>query len=228
MFFAALRRRLIDFAANSRAIAAVEFALVLPLLVLILLGGSETSRMLAFQRHVINYTNGMAFDLAGSTSQITAAQMYNMTTQMGILVPELADGEYAWPATFAANNRFMVGFTMVVMTPTVAGCINNCTYTANVAWSWGAMPRPCGVLTSASNTASYSATTLPAGAFQPGAVMVVDVQAVYPVTFASRFMTGFTLVRSAYYPVRNYTAGVYPPTDNFTYWWTGAKCNGYP
>ena len=220
---------LISFFASESAAAAMEFAIVAPVLIMLLLGGFEGSRTISMNRHLTNFTNSVAWDFAGINDQVSgtvtakSVRLYEFATRIGLLVPEMATG-----ANLYDHTRYKIGFTMVTMTPTVATCSAGCTYTANVAWSWGDLQRACGALTSVANGSAYNAANLPAGAFQAGAVAIVDVQAVYsPVLNFSAFPQR-TFTNSIYYPVRNNLGGAYLPWDGVSDTWSGTKCTGYP
>ncbi|MDE2365055.1 MAG: hypothetical protein KGM42_20460 [Hyphomicrobiales bacterium] len=207
----------------------MEFALLAPVFVLGLVAGFEGSRMFAMSRHLANFSNSVAYDFAslndtvGGVITVQGVRLYEFATRIGLLTPELAG------ANLYNHVRYKIGFTMVQMTPTVAGCATGCTYTANVAWSWGDLTRACGTLASTANNSAYDATKLPAGAFQAGAVAVVDVQATYLPAINAPFFTQRTISVSQYYPVtsNNFT-GNYLPWDGVNDWWNGTKCSGYP
>lgn len=69
-----LRRRLSALACDQRGVSAVEFALVLPLMVTLYLGGVEVSQGLTIDRKVTLVARTVA-DLAAQTDQISSTQM---------------------------------------------------------------------------------------------------------------------------------------------------------
>lgn len=216
------------FGCADGAAAAIEFTIIAPVLILLLLAGFEASRTISMMRRMSYFTNSVAWDFAGIGDQVSGAtrakgvRLYEFATRLGLLVPEMG-GVYLYD-----HARYKIGFTMAQMTPTVAGCSTGCSYTANVAWSWGDMTRACGALGSMPNSAAYDVGKLPAGAFQAGAIAIVDVQADYRPILNLPLFPARTYRFSAYFPVRNNTGGAYLAWDGVNDWWSGAKCSGYP
>jgi Flp pilus assembly protein TadG len=65
------------FASDARGVSAVEFALLLPLMLTMYLGGSEVASAIAASRKVTLVSRTIA-DLASQSSKITAANMTNI------------------------------------------------------------------------------------------------------------------------------------------------------
>ncbi|MFV0279138.1 MAG: TadE/TadG family type IV pilus assembly protein [Rhodoblastus sp.] len=223
--------RLPAFLASTNAAASVEFLIFAPVLIIMLLAGFEVSRMVAAQRHLATFTSSVAWDLAGTNDQdangktiAKGFRLYEFATRLGLLMPEV------WKpgvSVYAGHSRYNIAMTMVQMTPTVANCSSNCTYIANVAWSWGDMNRSCGQLGSVTDGSAYDKAKLPNGAFQAGAVVVVDVKVEYPSILNLSWLPARTFTYSVYFPVRNTIGGAYLPWDGVANWWSGAKCAGY-
>jgi Flp pilus assembly protein TadG len=76
-FFALLRQRISGCARDERGISAVEFALLLPLMVMLYLGGVEVSQGLTIDRKVTLVARTVA-DLAAQAQKITNSQMDNI------------------------------------------------------------------------------------------------------------------------------------------------------
>jgi Flp pilus assembly protein TadG len=75
--FASLRRRLSGCAHDERGVSAVEFALLLPLMVTLYLGGVEVSQGLTIDRKVTLVARTVA-DLAAQAQKITNGDMTNI------------------------------------------------------------------------------------------------------------------------------------------------------
>jgi Flp pilus assembly protein TadG len=75
--FASLWRRLSGCAHDERCVSAVEFALLLPLMVTLYLGGVEVSQGLTIDRKVTLVARTVA-DLAAQAQKITSADMTNI------------------------------------------------------------------------------------------------------------------------------------------------------
>jgi Flp pilus assembly protein TadG len=84
---AALRRRLLRCVQDERGVSAVEFALLLPLMVTLYLGGVEISQGLTIDRKVTLVARTVA-DLAAQSTSITNADMTNiLNASTAVLLP---------------------------------------------------------------------------------------------------------------------------------------------
>jgi Flp pilus assembly protein TadG len=66
--------RFARFARDARAVSAVEFALILPIMVTLFLGGTELSQAISVKRKAVQVNRTVA-DLAAQDSQITSTEM---------------------------------------------------------------------------------------------------------------------------------------------------------
>ena len=186
------------FLRDRSAMAAVEFALVLPVLILLVLGGSELGNFLHATRRVGVVANSIGQMLTRTTSgsvnyiDVSFARDSAMVLYPQVLAAAAAQGQ-AW------TQLMSVSMSSVVMTATPTSCTSNCTYTAHVAWSGGPAPRSCSAtLNSANDTAAPSATALPADSFGPGSLIVTDVAYTYAPIFGTAFLPTITIKRSSY------------------------------
>ncbi len=190
-------------ARSGRGVAALEFALLAPLLMAVSAGLYDlTTAFIAWKRvsltaqAIAEIATIMAATTAG-TNQLTLSQ-----------VTTAASAIYAYlPATQSASPpAFGVVISSVVMQPTVSGCTTACTYTANVAWSGtfqgSGTTRQCGTLSFVADTAGSSPATLPTDTQGVGPLLVVDVNyTFYP--FFYKFFTGpIPMKQSAYFSPR--------------------------
>ncbi|MPZ55788.1 MAG: pilus assembly protein [Rhizobiales bacterium] len=84
---ASLRQRLSDCARDDRGVSAVEFALVLPLMVTLYLGGVEVSQGLTIDRKVTLAARTIT-DLAARTDKIPEGEMTNiLNASKAVLLP---------------------------------------------------------------------------------------------------------------------------------------------
>ncbi|MGP0059625.1 MAG: TadE/TadG family type IV pilus assembly protein [Beijerinckiaceae bacterium] len=109
----AIRTRLSNFRSHEHAIAAVEFALVLPFMVALLLGGIEISNAVSVSRKVTLTAHTVA-DLVTQYSTITAAQM---STILG------------------ATSAIMAPYSSTNLTFSVTEVKTNASSVATVCWS---------------------------------------------------------------------------------------------
>jgi len=220
------KRRKAALAQDDRGIAAVEFALVLPLMLMIYLGLVELSRgMRAAQK----------LDLVAHTlADLTAQQLTGggATGQAGLSEADIT-------AVFSAAATLMspLPTTTLKMTISEVGVTSPAanTWQAKTTWSVtrnSASARPCQVL-GASNATPVSLTTMPTSyttvtnGVNPtvGPVIVADVIYSYsPGVHFEFFKWGspptWTMQRTSYAPVRN----TYVPSHIQYYMTSGVNC----
>ena len=229
-----------EFWRARQAISAVEFSLVLPLLVTLMLGSVETARLITFARRVTQVSNTMVEMLAQNQannpnetvnmpSSVTYIDLHFAIDSTMVIFPEIlkdaAQKGISW------KNDISISMASVYFKPNPSTCTSNCTYTANVVWNSGPNKRTCGVpLTAASDTSAPSKTTLPADTFGPGSLIVVDIVFNYTPIFGSGLFGTITIPRSAYLAPRNALPAAtpyirYDPISGDD--GIGAECPGY-
>jgi len=181
---------------ETTGFAAVEFALALPVLGLMLLGFIELDRYAWATRQLENTANSIAQMLSQSMKVQPTDMKYAQDSVM-VLFPRALQDSARLGQNWSDNVK--VAMTTVGFTPTVAGCVSACTYQAKVAWSGGSTRRPCNtVLTPVPNSTTPSPTTLPTDVFGPTAVIVVDLSYGYRPLFADKIFGPVTIKRSSY------------------------------
>ena len=179
---------------SRRGLAGVEFALVAPLLLIMLFGVVDLARaILMIQRLTVaaastaTIASTMAVQ-ASSLNTLTGQQAWQATTAPFAIFPNWRLGPL--PGAFAITLS-SVGFT------TGPGG-----YAAHVAWS-AANPagqvklRSCNALAQAPNDAPSTLGTLPAGNYGPTSILLADVSGVFVPAFTSVFVAPLTFMRSA-------------------------------
>ena len=177
------------------ALAGVEFAIMLPLLLSLLFGLVDLSRVIILARRLT---------AAAAATVTIASTMAVQATNLNAL-----SGTQAWQASTAPfasfpewssrplTGNFSVTLTAVTFKPAKSG------YTAQVAWSV-ANPsgqtrlRTCGALTPNADGAPVNLATLPADTFGPTSLLVADVTGVFVPVFTAVFTGPVTLTRSSY------------------------------
>ncbi len=184
------------FARADRGVALLEFSLIMPFLIALLLGSFELTRYINTTRQITNLADSIAQLFAqNTTGSINDTDLHfaidsTMVTFPNVLGDAHKQGIYWWQDIY-------VSMSSVSFTPTVTGCTSNCTYNAKVMWTTGA--RPCSTnLTPASDTAPPSLTTLPTDAFGPGSMIVVDIAYNYRPIVATNLLGVKTISRSTY------------------------------
>jgi Flp pilus assembly protein TadG len=220
---------------SRSGVAAIEFALVLPVVVSMLAGLFDvTNGYIASLR--VNYC-------AQAIDQIATAEAAGSTTAntLNLLqVSTAASAVYGYLPNLLSASPPVFGavISSIAMTPTVTGCTSGCTYTAHVAWSGNYLGtlgtlRPCdiaqgvSVITATTNTQAPSPTTLPSSVYSAAPLLVVDITYQFTPTFFSFITSSFTISQSAYFAPRtslanNWIQYVYVAPDSTT------LCNGYP
>lgn len=197
------------FSRDADGFAATEFALALPVLLLMMLGFVELDRYAWATRQMETTATSIAQmltqtgqgagkGLLGATADVKPSDIEMARNSVQVLFPRvLADSarlKHKW------SDDIAVGISSVSFKELNPGCVGPaCKYEATVAWSGGNARRPCKIaLTEKPNTEPPSATTLPSDAFGPNSIVVVDLTYAYKPLFAEKIFSGFTLKRSAY------------------------------
>ncbi len=188
-------------------IAAVEFALILPLMLTLYIGTAEISNTLMASRKET---------LVARTLSDLVAQQPSGTN--------LTDADL--DSIFAAATAIMAPFdgSVLKMTITsvefVANAKSATAFDAKPRWTAirnGGTKRPCAVLTAGANTDSATATTMPTGIYQAGSVIVADTSYTYVPAFGGTFMNfsqgGITFSHTTYMRPRNTTLIAYAPAS---------------
>ena len=241
---AKLYRRAKEFWRARQAIAATEFALVLPLLVILMLGSVETARAIISARSVtLVATTAVEMLSENGTGKVNYVDLHFATDSTMVIFPQMLQD--AARKGISWKNDISVSIAGVLFSGLPANCTTSCTsYIANVVWNSGPNKRTCGVaLTSAPDTAAPSKTTLPADVFpvapsQGALLIVVDIVYNYTPIFGSTFTALFgsplfgtiPIARSAYlapryvqYPPNNMKYKAVSGDDGI-----GAECPNYP
>ena len=211
------------FFACTRGVASIEFAFVALLLVPLLVGTLELSRLATARQHMEDYAISVANDLSGTSTNVSANALREMIERIGFLAPELVDpNRAAWQP--GDTDYLGVTISLVMLTPDVATCRSACSYTAKLAWTFGNNKRACNV----------NPTIV--GAAQPGPIAVVDVKSQYQFVFGvgDRLGAAPLLTSTTWLPLRNWRGSASFPAMNATFVsatqtatygsWSGTKC----
>jgi Flp pilus assembly protein TadG len=197
------------FLADRQAVAALEFALILPLLIAMTGGVFEYASFVRQSRQLTDAASGVAGILAMNVSStVTSLDLHYANDAVMLIYPKvLADAavkKIAW------NADITIGMAGISFTPQVVTCTASCTYTASVTWTGGDMLRTCGsTLTAALNTAVPSPTTLPSALYTPIAntqgtdsppafVIVADLVFKWTPLLFTKIINPVTIRRSSY------------------------------
>ncbi len=197
-----MRRRPARFLRDASATSAIEFALLLPILITLGLGSIELQRYQRISRQL----TATAENVAELIAQRETAQSDPLNFDFNIAVqlfPQAfieGGGTYWW-------NKFSHQISHAQFVPTQASCVSNCTYKANLLWNWpvyntgpgaGALRRTCGELTPQQPGETPTGQTLPAGLFGPGTTVMVDLRYSYKPLFGANFLKPIIIERQGY------------------------------
>ena len=225
------------FGADERAVSLIEFALILPVLLVLMLGGIQlvtyinASRKVELLAQSISQMLSQAMPPAGSTvATVNATDLHFSFDSALVLFPYLmADGPrqgLLWwqdiAITYAA-----VAFTKTAST--CSGSDQSGCYAANVVWTstgtTGGNYRPCTpAQLAAADTAAPTRATLPRSVFGPGSIIAVDVVFTFRPTFGARFIPAARIARSMYVQPRYAALVGFDPAGNDG---IATKCPGY-
>lgn len=198
-----------DFLSDRRGVAALEFALVLPFLLLIVGGTFEYARFIRQTRLIAEAASGIAGILAMNvSSSVGSVDLHYANDAVMLIFPQiLAD---AGAKKIAWNSDIMISMAGISFSPTVSGCSSSCTYKPKVTWTGGDQQRACGaLLTMVTDTARPDPSTLPASLFTPvtnsqggksppAFVIVADLSFTWTPLLFSSLVGAVTVTRSAY------------------------------
>lgn len=160
---------------NQTGVAAVEFALILPILLILYLGTAETTQGITASRDA-NLTARTVVDLI--------AQQPNNVTLTDTQINQVISATSAIMAPFSTSPLKMTMSSVEFVTNSA----KTPPYDAKPRWTIsynGGTLRPCAILTPVANTVKPSATTLPTGVYASGSIIVVDVIYTYTPSFGS-------------------------------------------
>jgi len=225
------------FLGDTRAASVIEFALILPVLLILMLGGIQlvtyidTSRKVGLIAQSISQMISQAMPPSGSTvATVTAADLHFSYDSTLVLFPYLLkdaprQGLQWW-------QDIAITYAAVAFTQTSSNCTGgdlSACYTAAVAWTssgtTGGNYRPCKVpQLPAADTTPPNRTTLPRSVFGPGSIVAVDVVFNFRPTFGARFIPAVRIARSMYVQPRYAALVNFDTTGNDG---IAVKCPGF-
>ena len=225
------------FLGDTRAASVIEFALILPVLLILMLGGIQlvtyidASRKVGLIAQSISLMISQAMPPSGSTvATVTAADLHFSYDSTLVLFPYLLkdaprQGLQWW-------QDIAITYAAVAFTQTSSNCTGgdlSACYTAAVAWTssgtTGGNYRPCKVpQLPAADTTPPNRTTLPRSVFGPGSIVAVDVVFNFRPTFGARFIPAVRIARSMYVQPRYAALVNFDTTGNDG---IAVKCPGF-
>lgn len=177
---------------DNKGIAAVEFALILPVMLLLYIGTSEITTALMANRKMTQVARAVSDLIAQETStdeKITNATLTDIYSSAGTIMAPFS-------TTTLKITASSIKFVPNASDPTQLKAMTVWSLTNKAS----AIKRPCGqnAIASAPNTQDASPTTMPAGLYQAGTIIVADVEYQYDPKFGGALMKWGTDGGSAY------------------------------
>lgn len=217
-----------DLLADARGVSAVEFALVAPVLLLLLLAGFQLVLYINAMRRVeliaasISEMISQASPPSGSTTaSVNQLDLHFAFDSTLVLFPyvmkDAARRNVAW------WQDITIDFAGIQFQSNGLSCGSNADqsacYVAMVGWTStgtaGANYRPCTVpQTPVDNSAAPSRSALPRSLYGSGSVIAVDVSFTFTPTFGAKFFPALTIARSVFVQPRYAKYITYDTTNN--------------
>jgi len=249
-FILAAAHRAKVFGRARQAFAIIEFALVLPILVTMMLGSVDAARLIIAAQKTTQVASTIAEMLSQNNPGQTPSPSPGPQGQTKIYPVTYLDLDFAISSTMVIfpqvlqdaaskgiswQSDISISIAGICFGSSSGSCSTSCTAAtctyANVAWNSGPNKRPCGTAQlSAPDTAAPSPTALPTDIFATSPVSVIAVDVVYNYTpvFGLGIFGTIPLRRTSYLAPRNAPAGswlsynVITGDDSI-----GAACTGF-
>ena len=171
---------------------------------------------------------------SNTTGSVSYLDLHYAADSAMIIFPGVLADSYAKGVNWSSD--ISISLAGISFTPTPSDCQNSCTYQANVNWTGGSAPRPCGsTITASTNTSSPAPATLPtalyntvsgpSGTMSPPFAIVVDVSYSWTPLLFAKIVGPITIRRSAFVNPRylsQITYGTIAGDDGY-----GKQCPGY-
>ncbi|MFC0191518.1 TadE/TadG family type IV pilus assembly protein [Aureimonas pseudogalii] len=221
-----LNRRFLGFADERDGSVAIEFAMILPVLLILLLGTFEVSKYIQTNNQVVQVVS-MVGQMA---SQLPAAAKVADVQRIWSAAPLIA-AEAQRVAVRRKASRWSdvlsLTITSIAFTKRIPSCQTDCQYDGNVSWSVGQAPITCGKIYRGGAIRPTS-DVIPDELYGPGSVLHVRASLPYEpyLTGTASFLDGMaralttTMVESSWFLPRNATnialSAIGAPNPNFT------------
>ena len=200
-----------SFARNRAGAGTVEFALILPIALLLMLMGFDTARYVLTTQRIEEIANTTAEMLAQTGANSSAVLPNDGAVSDGDLQFYWDSGMFLYPDVAAAasaqgvawSSLLVVNMTSIKFVASPTGCTSSCTYKPQVVWTTN-NHRPCAsTITAVVDSSTPSPSTLPKDVFGSGSIIVVDVTYTWQPTFGAAYLPSFAITRSTYMAPRN-------------------------
>jgi len=183
-------RRFLRFFLDRKGVAAIEFALILPFMMVLYLGTAELTYGLMANRKMTLVARALS-DLVAQTTTTTGITDAELTDVFSAAASIISPYD-AVPLRMSVSS---IEFVPNTATPPVYDkARTKWTAVYTVGTTLKGTARPCGAsaLTQVPNTTTPSSTTMPAGLYGAGTVIVADVAYAYRPPFSGSFLAWST------------------------------------
>jgi hypothetical protein len=198
-----------SFLRDTRAVSAVEFAFVVPVLLLFLVAAFDCGRLVYASERVEAVANQIAEMLAETPRSPSAATSGDGVVASSDILSFYNSAPFIFPDALMQAKQQNVAWSQLLkldmanvsFTATPTGCTTTCTYHPKVVWNYGdsSSLRACGSkIVAVADNASTNPGTLPTDVFAANSVLVVDVHYSWAPTFGAAYFSSFTFARSIY------------------------------
>jgi len=205
-----------NFLRDTRAVSAIEFAFVVPVLLLFLVAAFDCGRLVYASERVEAVANQIAEMLAETPKSAAAATAGDGLVASSDILSLYNSGPFIFPDVLSQAQQQNVAWSQLLkldmasvsFAATPTGCTTNCTYTPKIIWNYGdtAFLRACkSALTGVADSSATNPATLPTDVFGPNSVLVVDVHYSWSPTFGAAYFSPVTFARSIYLSPRYVT-----------------------
>lgn len=196
MLGAASSTRTVHFARDRSAVAAVEFSMILPMLLAVGLGGAELMRYLLIQKQVGKAAESVSMMMGAFDKPMTPADHDFMYDSTMVTVP-FANAD-ANRLGSSWREVMEVGMSAVAFEKVNPSCTSNCVTRPAVRWRTGA--RACGEQTFSTAGGLNTVPSELQGSL--GSLVVTDVRYTYQPWFGSNFIPPIVVTRSSFHQPR--------------------------
>ncbi|KTR05546.1 hypothetical protein NS365_11090 [Aureimonas ureilytica] len=158
-------------ATREEGVIAIEFAFILPILLILIVGTFEISKYIQTNNQVVQVVSmvGQMSSQLPATTDVTDVQ--RIWSASPLIAPE-AQRVAANLKAQRWSDVLNVTITSIVFTKRVPDCQSNCVYDAQIAWSVGQNPVSCGTIPSG-NPILPTQDVIPAELYGQGSVISV-------------------------------------------------------
>ena len=192
---AALYRLSGRFSACRMATSGLEFALILPVLVTLIMGTAEWSRYTRYERHLTRTVKFIAQNLAANVNSdgtLLEDRFHSAGSGAVANFPEIATGEGCggwWCDSY-------ITYEFIKFKPTNPACTIGCTYTGSIAFDW--WQAACGTVNPVATGADTGLYDVDSAVFGPGYLIKVIGAYTYKPYMFSAIFPARTFIKVAY------------------------------